>query len=710
MLDDSFKQAVQFAQTGDIGQAIQICHTILATSPTHPGALNLLGLIDRQENRYDEAIACFVKAISNSPRSPQLHLNLGDTYLMRGDCANAITAYHNCLALEPANAMALHNLGKAHQDQGQPKTAIDYYRQSLTIKKDFQQAYYNMAIAHEQLGDLVSAEECYRQAIQLQPDFFFAINNLALVLQTRGQVNEAITCYQQVLQINPDFQQAYNNLGTALQLVGRIEEAINCYQTFLVMSPNSAEALENIVDQMQYACDWRKSIPYRQRLDELTDANLLCNQKPATSPFLSLRLTDDPVRHHAIAQAQARHMSSIFAGHISPRPWGEEEINRRAMRKKLAIGYLSHDFRSHAIGHIVSSLLPHHDRERFSIYCYSSGKDDDSPHRQRIMHSCDRFRDIKDLSHAETAKRILDDEIDILVEMNGYTAGSRLEVCAYRPAPIQVAYLGFLGTTGVDFLDYMITDRVVTPPEQAPYYSEQFVYLPHCYQVTDYSRESPSRSWSRADCSLPEDGVVFCSFNQPYKYEPELFEVWMRIMSRTEKSVLWLRKTSDLMAENLRGEAAARGISGERLIFAPNLPLNDHLARLSLADIALDTRIYNGGATTSNALWANVPVITLPGGSFVSRMSASSLMTLGVPELIAGSPVEYEEIAVRLANTPTAKAEIRTKIAICKERSPLFDMPRFVANLELAYLRMWEQLLAGAAPKQLFIEEVRKGC
>ena len=701
----SFRQALDLAQTGNVAKAKKICQAILVTTPSHADALNLLGLIAREENRFEEAIGYFSRAIAAVPRSPLLYFNLGDTHLLRQDLNNAITAYRNCLALDPNHHLALHNLGKAYQDQGQVKTAIDYYRRSLKIKKDFPEACYNMAIAYEKMGDLVAAEERYRQAIRLKPDFVFALNNLALVLQARGKVDEAVVLYQQALAISPNFLEACNNLGTALQTVGRIEEAIACYRTFLASNPDCPEALENIVDQLQYACDWRQLEPYLQRLDQLTDINLQDGEKPATSPFLSLRLTNDPARHYAIARAQARHLAKSSTGHISPRQWSQEEIRQRSTRKRLTIGYLSHDFRSHAIGHIFAGILPGHDRERFSILCYSSGKNDNSSHRRRIEDASDRFLDISTLSLAEAAQRIYEDGVDILVEMNGYTAGSRLEVCAYRPAPLQVAYLGYLGTTGTDFIDYILADRLVAPPDQAPHYSEQFVYLPHCYQVTDFRTETTAKKWSRSECGLPEEAVVFCSFNQPYKYEPEMFDVWMRIMHQSPKSVLWMRKTSDLMARNLRMEAEIRGIAGDRLLFAPNLPLNDHLARLTLADIALDTRIYNGGATTNNALWANVPVVTLLGSSFVSRMSTSSLATIGTPELIARSLQEYEAVALSLANNPIARQELREKIAAGKKQSPLFDMPRFVRNLEKAYLQMWAQLRNGFPPQQLLVQE-----
>ena len=334
------------------------------------------------------------------------------------------------------------------------------------------------------------------------------------------------------------------------------------------------------------------------------------------------------------------------------------------------------------------------------------GMDDGSSYRARIERDCDRFIDLRHLNHDEAAKRIYEDQVDILVDLKGYTGGGRLEICALRPAPIQARYLGLAGTTGADFFDYIITDRIVTPEDHARYYSENFVYLPHCYQVNDHNQVVSDRDWKKGDFGLQEGSFVFCSFNKGYKIEPVMFNSWMNIFRQVPEGVLWLQRLNETAEKNLRFEAEERGIKSERLIFSERLPTKDeYLARLRLADLALDTRIYNGHTTTSDALWAAVPVITLKGSHFASRVSASILTAIGMSELIAHSLEEYEALAVRLARNPGQLQTIRQKIVKNRLTEPLFDTPRFVRNLEKAYKEMSDIFENEERPRQIEVVE-----
>jgi protein O-GlcNAc transferase len=323
----------------------------------------------------------------------------------------------------------------------------------------------------------------------------------------------------------------------------------------------------------------------------------------------------------------------------------------------------------------------------------------------QIQRDCDKFVDIISLSRTEAAQRIYRDQVDILVDLKGYTKDTRLAICALRPAPVQVSYLGFPGTTGADFIDYIITDKIVTPEEHAPYYSEKFVYLPHCYQVNDNTQPIANKAWKKKDFGIPENSFVFCSFNRSYKIDPVMFDVWMRILQQVPESVLWLLFSNKTAEENLRREAVDRGVQSERLISARMLPKDAHLARLRCSDLALDTRIVNGHTTTSDALWAGVPVITLQGGHFASRVSSSALSAIGLPELITHSLEEYEALAVQLAHNPAELQELRQRLARNRLVTPLFDTPRFVRNLESAYKEMWKIFLAGETPRQIEVLE-----
>ena len=365
---------------------------------------------------------------------------------------------------------------------------------------------------------------------------------------------------------------------------------------------------------------------------------------------------------------------------------------------KITLGYFSADFRNHPIAHLTCGLFGQHDRECFNVYGYSYGKDDGSRYRNQIRRDCDRFIDVQGMSSPDIARRIYEDKVCILVDLMGHTAGSRLNVCALKPAPVQVTYLGFPGTTGASFMDYIITDKIVTPLVHEPYYSEKPVYLPHCYQVNNNRQEIADRRWRRTDLGLPEDGFVFSSFNQPVKIDPVMFNCWMNILKRIPHSILWLLLDNRIAEDNLRQAAEAAGIRPDRLIFSPKLPKAEHLARMNLADLALDTRVYNGHTTTSDSLWAGVPVVTLMGDHFASRVSASILSAVGLPELIAQSLKAYEDLAVYLASHRDYLYRLRQKLKRYSKTKPLFDTQKFVQKLEQAFQRMWQRYLQGKMP------------
>jgi protein O-GlcNAc transferase len=409
----------------------------------------------------------------------------------------------------------------------------------------------------------------------------------------------------------------------------------------------------------------------------------------------------DLSRNFAIANSWSRDIARRVSSLKMPFSFDD----KRSRKTKITVGYLSNNFCNHTVAYLMLSMFGLHNRDEFEVFCYSYGEDDGSYHRKRIERDCDKFVDLHNLNHADAAKCIYEDQVDILVDLKGHTGGNRLGICALRPAPVQVRYLGLAGTTGADFFDYIITDRIVTPEDHAQHYSEKFVYMPHCYQVNDHTRAISDKDWKRADFGLPEGGFVFCSFNQGYKIEPVMFDSWMKILRQVPEGVLWLQRTNKTAEKNLGLEAEARGVKPERLIFSQKLPPNEHLARLRLADLALDTRIVNGAATTGDALWAGLPVIILQGGHFASRMSSSILTAIGLPELITHGLEDYEALAVRLAQNPGELQTIRQRLAKNRLTKPLFDTPRFARTLEKAYKEMWEIFLAGERPRQIEVRE-----
>jgi protein O-GlcNAc transferase len=437
------------------------------------------------------------------------------------------------------------------------------------------------------------------------------------------------------------------------------------------------------------------------KLDALTKKALEKGKKTAETPMFSIRRHTDPLKNLAVAKS----WSDTISRRMSKYNMDFSFDDRRVHKKKMVVGYLSNDFKNQAVMHLMLGLFRSHKRDEFKILCYSHGKDDGSDYRKQIKPRCDQFIEIDKLTHEDAAKRINEDQVDILVDLMGHTRGNRLEICALRPAPIQVSYLGFLGTTGSDFIDYIITDKIVTPKEHAPFYSEKFAYLPHCYQVNDNSQRISKRTFRRKDCGLSDEDFVFCCFNQPYKIDSVIFETWMNILREVPKSALWLLRQNRAAQRNLVQAAATKGIAPDRLVFANALPLEEHLTRLKLADLALDTRIYNGGATTSNALWSGVPVITLQGSHFVSRMTSSSLSAFGLHELVTQCTEQYESIAVRLGKHPEELEAVKKKLAKNRLVEPLFDSSRFARNIERAYKEMWRIFIAGESPRQIEVNE-----
>jgi protein O-GlcNAc transferase len=700
-VDSELRKAIQYHQAGKLQGARAICERVLQIDPNYPHALHLLGVIAYQVGETEKAIKLIIKAIKIDPRNPICRNDLGSMLHEQGKLKKAISCFQEALQLRPDLSDAYNNMGNALQDLGELREAISCYHKALQIEPAFAEAHNNMGNALQGLGRSNRAIACYHKALQLRPNLAEAYNNMGIVFGYQSKPDEAIACYQKALQLRPDYPDPYNNMGIVFGYQSKPDEAIACYQKALHLRPDSAETSSHLVGQLQRVCGWQEVQGLALKLDDLTKKALQNGTKPPQEPGFSVTICADPSLNFAIA----RSWSSDIAKHMSSVRTNFSFDDRRSPKTKVAIGYVSNDFRNHATGYLMLSLFGLHDRDEFEISCYSYGVDDGSYYRARIQKDCDRFVDVSNLDYADAAQCVYDDEVDILVDLKGFTQGSRLAICALRPAPIQVAYLGFPGTTGADFFDYIITDRIVSPEDHAPYYSESFVYLPHSYQVNDHAQSVSNQEWKKEDVGLPEGSFVFCSFNWGYKIDRIMFDVWMKILRQVPGSVLWLLPGNEMAEKNLRKEAEARDVKPERLIFADRLPKDQHLARLSRADLALDTRICNGHTTTSDALWANVPVLTLEGSHFASRVSASILTAIGLPELITHSLDEYEALAVRLAQQPARLQAILQRLTKNRSTEPLFDTPRFVRNLEKAYKEIWKIFLVGETPRQIEVME-----
>ena len=571
----------------------------------------------------------------------------------------------------------------------------------MEIKPDYPEAYYNLGITFESQGKLTETVLSYQKVLEIEPDHAEAHNNMGNAFIAQGKLAEAVSCFQKAVEIKPDLAGAYYNLGTVFKGQRKLDKAISSYQKALDINPNLAEAYNELFHQFQQTCTWQKLEDMSARFDEFTTNALKNGTKTAETPFISLSRYSDLSRNFAIAKS----WSSNIARAMSTVKTGFSFDDRRSRKAKISIGYLSNDFRNQAMAHLMLNLFGLHNRDEFEILCYSYGEDDRSHYRTRIRQDCDKFVDLRNLNYTDAARCIYEDQVDILVDLKGYTGNSKLEICALRPAPVQVRYLGLAGTTGADFFDYIITDRIITPEEHVQYYSENFAYLPHCYQVNDRTQEISNKDLKKSDFGLPEDNFVFCSFNQGYKIEPVMFNTWMNILRQVPEGILWLKRENEITEKNLRREAEARGVKPDRIVFSEKLPKSEHLARLRFAAVALDTRIVNGAITTSDALWADVPVVTLQGSNFPSRMSSSILTAIGLPELITQTLEEYESLAIDLVHNPSRLQTIRQKLTENLSTEPLFDTPRFAGNLEKAYKEMWEIFIAGESPRQIKVVE-----
>ena len=683
-------------------EAISCYQKALQLHPTDVDAYYNLGVVLQAKGLHEEAIASFWKALQINPTLDEAYGRIGLALQEKGQFDESISCYRKAVELNPHNLIALYGLGTALTERGDLDNAITYYQKALQINPSHAEGYTNLGIIFQERGELDNAIAYYQKALQINPNLADIYTNLGIIFQERGELDNAIAYYQKALQINPNLANAYSNLGGAFEEKGQLGEAvITCYRKALEINPNLAEAYSQLTYQMQQTCNWQDLDAMTVKLDYLTRKALDTGTKPAETPFMSIIRHADPSLNLAIAKSWSHDIERAMSKLKVFFPFHD----RKKGKTKIIIGYISDRFRNTATAHLMLSLFGLHNRDEFSVCCYSYGKDDGSSYRARIEQDCDKFVDISSLSYDAAARCIYEDQVDILVDLKGHTKGSRLAILALHPAPIQVSYLGFAGSTGADFIDYIITDKIVTPKDHIQYYSEECVYMPHCYLVNDHTQPISDKNFNKADFGLPESSFVFCSFNQPYKIDPVIFNVWMEILQQVPESVLWLLFGNKIAEENLKQEAEARGVISERIIFAKSLPKDEHLSRLKLADLALDTRIVNGHTTTSDALWAGVPVITLQGSHFASRVSSSILSAIGLPDLITHSLEAYEALAVQLAKNPADIQKVRKRVAENRRAEPLFDTPRFVRNLERAYKEMWKIFLTGEAPRQIEVLE-----
>jgi protein O-GlcNAc transferase len=727
--------ALQQHQAGNLNQAEQFYRQILLMEPNNAEALHLLGVIASQRGRHDLAVPFIQQALGVMPSSPVFHNNLGVAFESLGKFSEAAFHYRRFVELRPDDAMAHCNLGAVLQaqskneeaehclrealrlqphfaraltvlgnalaGQGKPEDAIACYRQALGLEPNFIDANINLGFALSGQGHWQTAVACYRRALELKSDSVAAHIALGSALAHEGKKQEATAAFRRGLQLQPDNAELHCYLGTVLSDPGDAEEAIACYRRGLQLAPENPAVLSELVRRLQTICRWDYLNEPARQIIEAVEKEAPCPIGAAVAPLIFLGLPTPTTAQQQLQCArqwvERRLQRAVRAGE-------HQEFSRppRA-RSRITVGFLSSDFQIHPVSFLIAELIEKLNRQRFEVLAYSYGPDDGSSLRRRLGKAFDRFVDLQDASHVDAAKRIHDDEVDILIDLNGHTTTARTPILAFRPAPLQVHYLGYPGTMGAPFMDYILVDDFVVPPEHQPFFTEKLVYLPGCYQVNDSQRAIAAHTPARAECGLPEAGFIFCSFHDSFKITAEVFEVWMQLLKAVPASVLWLLETNRLAAANLRGQAQARGVAPERLVFAPLAANADHLARYRLADLVLDTWPYNGHSTASDALWAGCPVLTLAGQTFPARVAGSLLRTVGPPELITGSLPEYKEMALRLAWDADLLSGLRARLNANRATSPLFSGEQFARGLERALETMYSIHASGEQPRSFIV-------
>jgi len=716
-------KALECLRNSNLDSAELYLKQALRLQSNNPHTLRLLGVIAAQREQYFEAQNYLNKSLKALPKNALALSNLGNVYFELKEYGNALDAYDKSIKIDPKYEEAYSNKGNTLYELKRFDEALLCHDKSLSLRPEYAQAWSNKGNVLRELKRFDEAIAHFDKSLSLTPDYAEAWSNKGNVLKELKRYDEAIAHYDKALSLKPDYAEAWSNKGNVLKELKRFDEAAAHYDKALSLKPDYAEAWSNkghVFKELKLYSEtiahFNKALSLKPDIDwllgDLLHLNMricswsgftasldniskkvMSNEK-VSQPFGLLALSDDSSLHKQSAEiyVQDKYLFNPVLGPILKRP----------KKEKIRIGYFSADFRNHAVSFLTAELFELHDKNAFETIAFSFGVDDNSPMRLRLSQAFTQFIDVGEMADLEIAKLSRDLQLDIAVDLGGHTAGGRVGVFSYRVAPIQISYIGYLGTMGANYYDYLLADKTIIPEDLQKFCSEKITYLPS-YQVNDRKRVISDRQFTKAELGLPEVGFIFCCFNNNYKILPATFEGWIRILKAADSSVLFLYAENKWAEKNLREVFEVGGIDSSRLIFASHISIEENLARYRVCDLFLDTFPYNAGTTASDALWAGVPVLTLTGQSFASRVAASLLNAIGLPELIATSQQEYETLAIELALNPQKLVDIKLKLANNRLTTPLFDTPRFAKNLEASYLQMYERYQADLPPDHISI-------
>jgi protein O-GlcNAc transferase len=621
----------------------------------------------QKEGNLVEAARLYREILAIAP-VPQMIVNYGNVLARQGNSGGALAQYDQALNQRPNFYDALFNRGNLHLQTNRAQEALQDYERALAVRADVPSVWNNRGTALRRLRRSEEALASYDRAVALAPSHVNALTNRAIALFDLRRLEEALMAADMALTVQADFAEALYIKGNILRDLGRLQEARDCFERILKIAPGHGHALNGLAQMTSWLCDWDGMAALLPRLKSDIEAN-----RSLIQPFVMMGYTEDAALLRRCAENYVHRTAPAQQPLSDGKPYGHDRIR---------LAYLSADFHTHPTAQLMVELFERHDRSRFEVSGFAFGPDDNSPTRHRLVKAFDHFEDVRRLSDLEIAQLLKTGEIDIAVDLNGHTHEARPGIFSHHPTPVQVNYLVYPGTTGANYMDYILADRIVLPLDQQPFFSEKIIHLSDCYQANDTTRPMPSPP-SRAQAGLPEKGFVFCCFNNGWKITAPVFDIGMRLLQQVPDSVLWLLESP--ARDNLRAAAIARGVDADRLIFAPKLPAGQHLARHPLADLFLDTLPYNAHTTCSDALWAGLPVVTCYGQAFHGRVAASLLKAIDLPELVTTRLQDYEARALELATNLALLQATREKLQRNRTTTPLYDSDRFRKNIEAAY-------------------------
>jgi protein O-GlcNAc transferase len=674
-------------------EALKAFDRAVAVKPDYADAHYNRGNVLKEMGRFEDALACYDRALVTRPDLAAAYINRGVLLAELGRNAEALTSYDKAVAIVPDNIEAVYNRGHVLERLKRHEEALAAYDRAIALSPGLAAAHANRGNTLRELKRFPESLASYDRALALQPDMVEALSNRGMILHELKRLDEALPSYDRALELRPDYVDALNNRAQTYQELKRFEDAQADFDKVLALNPNHAHGFSGAASCAINLCDWDRRERYAANI-----TMHVAGRKSVFSPFIMFGYSDDPALQLLCARNYIENRIPF-----PPQPlW----TGQKWRNEKIRIAYVSADFRTHATAFLMAELFERHDKSRFETYAISFSTDDNSEMRRRLIAAFDHFHDVRGKSDRDVARLMHDLQLDIAIDLKGYTQDARPEIFEYRPSPIQVNYLGYPGSLGSRQMDYIVADRTVAPFEHAPFFSEKIVQLPDSYQVNDTHRKVSPNVPSRAQAGLPEHGFVFCSFNNNWKITPDVFDVWMRLLHQVAGSVLWLLGDNEGSERNLRKEAQKRGIDPARLVFAGRMVPEEHLARHALADLFLDTLPCNAHTTASDALWVGLPLLTCEGGTFAGRVAASLLRAANVPELVTTSMADYEAVALRLAQNPAEAAALRQRLLATRMSVPLFNPERFARHIEAAYTTMWETWQRGEAPQAFAVPPI----